>query len=379
MSDMGQNDLPPVLDEAPPVVMDVPPPIARSAPNLPYKNLAIVGLCAVMLVGIGWGIAQLSSNRSGTGTAVASDSPSVEPAPSQNAAVPPADVQPADARRSPRDQELSNVKQLSTAIAIYMADHDDIFPHPIDNLALIDPYLKNSELTKSQLNGEPYFMNRRLSGYSATAVEHPSTEPMVIGPTWPEGDRVVGFVDCHAKWVPTSSELDSLRYATPYIEVVATSRPVPKPVFGELTTAVVNGRTMLVPVGWKMSHTPSTSGIETYRWEGPEDEAYVKVDINRSGRATSLEESVLKLERGFKQSSRYRYKRTNWRTGKNAFKGGVIWNFEISKDGAPVHKRGIVYFEHEGTDYAILVSRRADSPRDYSEVFTKIWSHAGKW
>lgn len=370
MSDTASNDLPPQLeDDAPPVIEDVPPIEGRTS-TFP---IWIAGVLCVVLVATFLSAPKLLS-RNGARSA---DQGTASPPNSEQALVAPVEDSPP--APDPRQIEIQRAKQVATGIMIYLADYDDMFPHQIEDLDLLDPYLKNRQLTQSQLDGSEFALNRRLACYSASAVKDPSTEPLVIGPVWPTGERVVAFVDGSARWVQTSPELDGLRYAAPYrdeITPVATNAEST----GELTSEIVNGQSMLVPAGWKATHTPDNgSGIESYRWEGPQDEAYIKVDINRSSRTTSLEDSVLKLEQGFKNSSRYRYRRTNWRTGKQAFKNGVIWNFEISRDGAPMHKRGIVYFNHKGVDYAILVSRRADSERSYSELFTKIWTHAGRW
>ena len=372
---------PPVASGPPPVVEFAEPPvIADQRRRIPVGWIP-AALVATVAVAIGFNVF-----RSRTDKPVLSANPAEAVESSSNPSELPSDtdgdgenVGSESATEERRLNELSNVKQLGTAFQIYASDYDDCLPYPIENLTLVDPYLKNDVLKRSTLDGQAYKTNRRLSGYPLSGIESPSSEPLIIGPTWPSGDRVVGFADSHAKWILSNPELDGLSAAEPIIPPVGLRLSEPTGVSG-FEVERINGQPLLVPQGWKKTHTPDAgSGIETYRWEGPEDEAYIKVDINRSRRSTSLEEGVLKLEQGFKKSSRYRYKRTNWRTGSQAYKDGVIWNFEISKDGAPTHKRGIIYFTHDGVDYAVLVSRRKDSQNDYSTMFTRVWNSAGEW
>jgi len=105
-----------------------------------------------------------------------------------------------------RTATLSNLKQISTAFQILLADSEDMVPYVQGTpqlFKLMEPYTKNSELFKT-LNpaGGTFRFNMSLAGVDVTDVNDPSkvvlfweTEP------WADGKRCVAYVDSHAKVV----------------------------------------------------------------------------------------------------------------------------------------------------------------------------------
>ncbi len=96
--------------------------------------------------------------------------------------------------------QLSNYKQLGIAIILLSSDSEDIIPYFQTQASFrgsIFPYVKNSELFKS-LNpngGRPIF-NMNLAGVSMTDIDEPTSIPAIYeSRAWPDGSRIVAFVD----------------------------------------------------------------------------------------------------------------------------------------------------------------------------------------
>ena len=113
---------------------------------------------------------------------------------------------PAVAAAADRTRTLSNMKQLSTGVMIFLSDNDDLFAYVQSTPQLfrfVDPYVKNQEIFKTYnpMGGEFHF-NMSLAGVSATDVEAPAETPMFFeSQAWPDGKRCVSYVDSHAKVV----------------------------------------------------------------------------------------------------------------------------------------------------------------------------------
>ena len=113
---------------------------------------------------------------------------------------------PAVAAAADRTRTLSNMKQLSTGVMIFLSDNDDLFAYVQSTPQLfrfVDPYVKNQEIFKTYnpMGGDFHF-NMSLAGVSATDVEAPAETPMFFeSQAWPDGKRCVSYVDSHAKVV----------------------------------------------------------------------------------------------------------------------------------------------------------------------------------
>ncbi|MEQ1821420.1 MAG: hypothetical protein ABL949_02820 [Fimbriimonadaceae bacterium] len=104
-------------------------------------------------------------------------------------------------------QALSNAKQISTAMAIYLADSDDVLPWVQSSAGahrVLEPYTKNKDLFKT-LNPKgsgTFRFNMSLAGVASTAIEDPAATPLFYEPIpYPDGRYLVSFADTHAKFV----------------------------------------------------------------------------------------------------------------------------------------------------------------------------------
>jgi hypothetical protein len=107
---------------------------------------------------------------------------------------------------SKKTMALSNVKQVCTGMFILLSDYDDVIPYgqsTAQMFELVMPYLKNNELIKSlNPNGGRLLFNMSLAGANIVDVENPAETPMVFDEQpWPDGMRLVGYADSHAKFV----------------------------------------------------------------------------------------------------------------------------------------------------------------------------------
>lgn len=110
-------------------------------------------------------------------------------------------------KRDPKTVSLSNIKQLSTAMMIYITDSDDIFPYPQAAKGWQWPlfaYCKNKEIYKSANPKKPgpFLFNFGLGGVSSTVIENPAATPMFYDPTvWPDGRYLYSNADTSSKFV----------------------------------------------------------------------------------------------------------------------------------------------------------------------------------
>lgn len=388
------DELPPILDdEEPPLLQDEEPPIESVAQNpitdlrdraaslsssLPdpsglttyWKPLAAIASILVV-AGLAYSLWPKQSAPVAGEPHQESDAPEEE----SDEAI---GSDSANGSPTPRDKEISNLKQIALGLTIYTTDHDDMLPYDMSNRDLIYPYVKNGEMFSSHYDGTPYSANRELDLTSATSIENLAEAVAYFGPVWNDGQRGVAYVDSHVKWRDQSLTMprsDSLipgghPSATP---AVSAAPPTQAFEMGQLKTIELGGKVIKVPIGWEYKHispSASTGGVETHRWAGPTDEAFVRFDSGPSD-SKSLLSMVQGLESGFKRSSHYRYERIRLREGSEAYQGGVIWNFRISKDGEPMQKRTIAYVRKGGRDYAVLVNCQEDVT-GYAEMYTAI-------
>lgn len=287
--------------------------------------------------------------------------------------------------------ELSRIKQVSLALQIYCADWDDVLPRPLENFELIYPYLKDREAMRSTIDGSTFKVNRKYSGYPLNAIEDIFATPLVFGPLFRDGVRAVGYADSHAKLVKDDPIFATMHSAEPLMKLeVAPAVPDDEPkteldkvadsgdgsAAVQLVDADVEGQTIRVPEGWKASKT-TKGDMKTFKWEGPRDGTYIRLDITPD-RGEDLHSQMLDFESRFQNSSHYKYERRNVRVGSEAYNGGVLWNFRISKDGSPMSRRTIAYWKANGNSYG-LVTNSWEKSKSYAEVFTQVLNSIQGW
>lgn len=90
-----------------------------------------------------------------------------------------------------QNEAMSKAKQMATAIHIYMADCDDVFPPKEGFADLIMPYVKN----RAMVDGFTYTFGKR----SATEIAEP--DKTEIGYVQGRRGRAVAYADGHVKWI----------------------------------------------------------------------------------------------------------------------------------------------------------------------------------
>lgn len=104
-------------------------------------------------------------------------------------------------------QTLSNVKQMCLATIMYASDYDDVLPYVQSTAAVrfvTHPYIKSREIFKTaNPNGGEIRFNMAVAGVEMAAIPEPANTILFYESTpWPDGTRVVGYVDGHARKVP---------------------------------------------------------------------------------------------------------------------------------------------------------------------------------
>lgn len=107
--------------------------------------------------------------------------------------------------RAKKAEALSSMKQLVLATIMYQTDYDDVCPYVQDTksvFAVIMPYLKNNSIYRS-LNPSPgsrILYNMAISGVAGGDIPQPADTVLFYdSATWPDGTRIVGFMDGHAR------------------------------------------------------------------------------------------------------------------------------------------------------------------------------------
>lgn len=105
---------------------------------------------------------------------------------------------------------LNNAKMVTTAIILYANDYDDVFPKAGSTdqaKQVVQPYLKSLDVWQSSNpEGGRLLYNTHLSGVATTSLDRPDSVPVLWDEKpWPDGGRIVGFADGHAKYVTVSA------------------------------------------------------------------------------------------------------------------------------------------------------------------------------
>ncbi|HVT14301.1 MAG TPA: hypothetical protein VHE55_18705 [Fimbriimonadaceae bacterium] len=139
------------------------------------------------------------------------------------------EAQTARQTENSRTAALSNMKQLALGMIMYSSDYDDVVPYVQDSksaLAVTMPYLKNGQLTKSLNPGSRILMNMAIAGVEMTAIEAPAETVLYYDEKpWPDGSRLVAFMDGHVKFV--EPEAWAKAEATLHLKIKRKTKPLP--------------------------------------------------------------------------------------------------------------------------------------------------------
>lgn len=127
---------------------------------------------------------------------------------------------------------VSNYKQAAIAMNIYLSDYDDEIPYAQDSksaLSVLVPYTKNTEIFRMlNPNGGEIRLNMAIAGVNSSEVSNPAQTPLFFdSEPWPDGTRIVAFLDAHTKIV-SDAEWKSLE---PFLKLKLTRKSKPLPPF----------------------------------------------------------------------------------------------------------------------------------------------------
>jgi hypothetical protein len=105
-------------------------------------------------------------------------------------------------------RSLSNLKQISLGLLMYVQDNDEILP-PLQNPAVIKkallPYVRNEQLFVQPKTHRPYRPNASLSHRSLASVKDPAAMVIFYEDAPDQNStRAVAFLDGHIKRIPES-------------------------------------------------------------------------------------------------------------------------------------------------------------------------------
>lgn len=109
----------------------------------------------------------------------------------------------AQATASEKSARVSALKQVVLAVIMYSADNEDRFPRATASSQLagmVGPYLRSNESLQPSPRTGRVLYNTYLTGEKMSSIAAPAETILVWEErTWPNGSRVVGFVDGHVK------------------------------------------------------------------------------------------------------------------------------------------------------------------------------------
>jgi prepilin-type processing-associated H-X9-DG protein len=128
------------------------------------------------------------------------------------------------------EQAVSSVKQLSLGMLMYTSDYDDITPFAQSTTAVqyvTYPYIKSLDLwSTGNPNNSRFLYNTSIGGVAMSDIPEPMNTVMFYeSAPWPDGRRVVAFVDGHAR-VLTDAEWRSYS-PTLQLKLKKSAKPLP--------------------------------------------------------------------------------------------------------------------------------------------------------
>lgn len=138
----------------------------------------------------------------------------------------------------------------------------------------------------------------------------------------------------------------------------------------------VAGKPIWVPAPWKAEPEHRDGSVRSYRWVGDRGQL-LKVDVQEPADSFDIEEIQRLEERRLASRKSNDYKLRRLRL-KSDYLGGIIWNFQISRDGQR-QNRTIVYLKSNDKFFAVLVSNPDSPSKKDSQVLTEILNSIHDW
>jgi outer membrane biosynthesis protein TonB len=400
---------PSVSAPAPTAPPEGPAPAAPTAKKKVPEWVGVVG--ALGVVGIGFAIYWFGFRK---GAEPAPPAVTVASSPSPTPSGTPVD---SNEERLAKE-EISNLKQLNVGIQMYLADNDDTMPLLNWDSAVM-PYVKNSTYLYSvHPNGGKVAFTEGFVGMSVTAIEQPANTILLTDPnTWFGTQKIVSRVDSSTK-LSTPDEYASMMSITdaavklnaPNYERIRrgdaapptptpTTTPTPSPsptpsptetpnpsppAMGDakgggtasngMISIDVEGQPILYPSGWSRSDDLNSEGGALTTFKSPDGKASFVVErvVGEKDPVSMMKSEEARL----KKLAVRKYEAVFFRTGAEAYRNGIIWNFKVTIDGVR-RKRTVVYFNHNGTFWALsssVVESSGTNP-PFTEMFdvVKTW------
>lgn len=187
------------------------------------------------------------------------------------------------------------------------------------------------------------------------------------------GSRLVLTSDWNVTWV-TTTEFTALSFEN--IDSIVTEEELP--IEMEMRKIEVDGNLLFLPIGFSPGEYKVVNTSKGARqWNGSNG-AFIRIEAHDD--VASDQSSIIYAEEArFKRSSQYKYERVRIRTGAEAFMGGSIWNFRLSRNGGPVFKRTIAYFALGDRQYAISLGYDERFGSDFGDEMTEFLNGIHDW
>jgi hypothetical protein len=106
-------------------------------------------------------------------------------------------------------QTRSNMKLIALGTIMYTTDWDDVLPYAQSTRAVAyctEPYMKNRRIWQTlNPNGGKIQFNMGIAGVGVDDVQNPAETPLFYETQfWPDGSRVVAFLDAHGSSISNS-------------------------------------------------------------------------------------------------------------------------------------------------------------------------------
>ncbi len=125
---------------------------------------------------------------------------------------------------------LSNMKQISLGMLMYMGDYDDVLPYAQGTEAaryVTYPYIKNASIWQSlNPNGSEFYFNTSIGGANEIDILSPALTVLYYeSKVWPDGTRAVAFLDGHVKFLDPEAWAEAAK--TLSLKIKKKAKPLP--------------------------------------------------------------------------------------------------------------------------------------------------------
>jgi prepilin-type processing-associated H-X9-DG protein len=125
---------------------------------------------------------------------------------------------------------MSNGKQIALGMLMYTNDYDDVLPYVQSVVTVKEityPYIKTKSVWETGNPASQWRFNMCVGGALETDIQEPASTPMFYeSAPWPDGRRVVAFMDGHVKLVSSSDWKAMAKYLKLKLKKKAT-KPLP--------------------------------------------------------------------------------------------------------------------------------------------------------